>query len=123
MDEAFMRRLQFIVEFQLPDEKQRHKIWRRSFPEQAPTSSDLRLDFLAHHFELTGASIRNIVLMSAFLAAADSSQIERRHILQALRNENKKNRQNPYRSGGRHLPSRENLKNLSSIGCQLSGLT
>jgi len=90
MDDAFMRRLQFIIEFQLPNEKQRYQIWQKVFPHQTPQEPDLGLQFLAHHFELTGANIRNIALMSAFLAAATEEKIKKQHIIQALRREYQK---------------------------------
>jgi SpoVK/Ycf46/Vps4 family AAA+-type ATPase len=90
MDDAFMRRLQFIIEFQLPNEKQRHQIWQKVFPHQTPQEPDLGLQFLAHHFELTGANIRNIALMSAFLAAATQEKVGKQHIIQALRREYQK---------------------------------
>lgn len=90
MDDAFMRRLQFIIEFQLPNEKQRYQIWQKVFPHQTPQEPNLGLQFLAHHFELTGANIRNIALMSAFLAAATQEKIKKQHIIQALRREYQK---------------------------------
>jgi AAA+ superfamily predicted ATPase len=90
MDEAFMRRLQFIIEFQLPDDKQRYQIWQKAFPDNTPKNSDLGFEFLSHHFELTGANIRNIALMSAFLAADEGSSVQRVHIIQALRREYQK---------------------------------
>ncbi|MDB9315299.1 ATP-binding protein [Spirulina sp. CS-785/01] len=90
MDEAFMRRLQFIIEFQLPDDKQRYQIWQKSFPENTPKHSDLNFQFLADNFELTGANIRNIALMSAFLAASEGSFVQRVHIMQAVRREQQK---------------------------------
>ncbi|WP_225894457.1 ATP-binding protein [Atlanticothrix silvestris] len=38
MDEAFERRLRFIIEFPLPDTKNRYLIWQRIFPKNAPCS-------------------------------------------------------------------------------------
>ena len=32
MDEAFVRRLRFIIDFPFPDEKNREKIWKKVFP-------------------------------------------------------------------------------------------
>lgn len=90
MDEAFMRRLQFIIEFQLPDDKQRYQIWQKAFPQDTPKHPHLDFKFLADHFELTGANIRNIALMSAFLAATEGNSVQRVHIMQALRREYQK---------------------------------
>ncbi|BAY84787.1 ATPase central domain-containing protein [Calothrix parasitica NIES-267] len=90
MDEAFERRLRFIIEFQLPDAKNRHLIWQRTFPENAPCSPDLDLEFLAQNFEITGANIRNIALSAAFLAADDGGIIEMVHLVRAMRREYQK---------------------------------
>ncbi|HYN44619.1 MAG TPA: ATP-binding protein [Candidatus Limnocylindrales bacterium] len=39
IDEAFMRRMNFAIEFSLPDEEMREKIWRNIFPEKTPVST------------------------------------------------------------------------------------
>ncbi|BAY90274.1 MULTISPECIES: AAA family ATPase [unclassified Tolypothrix] len=90
MDDAFVRRLRFIIEFPFPNEKQRYEIWQKIFPKSTPCSSEIDLNFLAHNFELTGANIRNIALTAAFLAAEDSNQIEMPHLIQAVRREYQK---------------------------------
>ncbi|HEY9694208.1 MAG TPA: ATP-binding protein [Oculatellaceae cyanobacterium] len=90
MDTAFERRLRFIIEFVLPDAKNRHLIWQGIFPENAPCSPDLDLEFLAQNFEITGADIRNIVLTAAFLAANDGGVIEMVHLIRAVRREHQK---------------------------------
>jgi len=90
MDDAFVRRLQFIVEFVSPDEKERRRIWERIWPPELPRSEDLDLGLLARRFELAGGYIRNIALASAFLAAAEHSAVGLRHVLMATRREYQK---------------------------------
>ncbi|GAX37246.1 AAA family ATPase [Nodularia sp. NIES-3585] len=90
MDEAFERRLRFIIEFYPPDANNRHLIWQRIIPENAPCSPDLDLEFLANNFETTGANIRNIVLTAAFLAADDGGVIEMVHLIRSMRREYQK---------------------------------
>jgi len=87
MDEAFERRLRFIIEFQFPDAKNRQGIWQKIFPKYAPCSPNINLEFLAQNFEITGANIRNIALTAAFLAADDGGVIEMDHLMQAMRRE------------------------------------
>ncbi|SIT58631.1 putative ATPase, AAA family [Mesorhizobium prunaredense] len=84
MDDAFSRRLRHIVHFPLPDVRMRRQLWARAFPEQTPLASDLDLDALATRFELTGGSIRNVALASAYLAAAEDLPVCQRHALQAV---------------------------------------
>ena len=90
IDEAFVRRLRFIIEFPFPGEQERQQIWQQIWPDAIPLSSDLDLDFLARQFEVTGASIRNIALTAAFLAASDGGNITHHHLLGALRREYQK---------------------------------
>ena len=90
MDDAFVRRLRFIVDFPFPSEKQRYQIWQQIFPKSAPCSPEINVNFLARNFELTGANIRNIALTAAFLAADDRHQIEMVHLMQAMRREYQK---------------------------------
>jgi SpoVK/Ycf46/Vps4 family AAA+-type ATPase len=74
MDDAFTRRIRFIVDFQFPDEAHRQRIWRAHLPQEAPLAADIDYAYLAHELQLAGGSIRNIVLNSAFLAAGDSAE-------------------------------------------------
>jgi SpoVK/Ycf46/Vps4 family AAA+-type ATPase len=90
MDEAFVRRLRFIVDFPLPDERERLRIWERIWPAETPRAVDLDLGFMARRFELAGAYIRNIALAAAFLAAANGEPIAQRHLLHATRREYQK---------------------------------
>lgn len=90
MDNAFVRRLRFIIEFPLPDEGDRRRIWQQVWPQSAPLEAEVDLDFLAQRLELTGAEIRNIALASAFLAASEGQPIQMGHLLQAVRREYQK---------------------------------
>ena len=90
MDKAFERRLRFMIEFSLPDKKNRQLIWQKIFPKNAPFSPELDLAFLAQNFELTEANIRNIALTAAFFAADDGGIIEMVHLIRAMRREYQK---------------------------------
>lgn len=81
MDEAFIRRLHFTVDFPLPEEAERLEIWRRTFPPEAPTGDDLDLPFLARRLKISGGNIRNIILTAAFLAAEEQTAIYMRHLV------------------------------------------
>lgn len=87
MDEAFIRRLRFIVEFPFPDESGRSQIWRGHFPEESPVSDRLDYDDLARRYRISGGNIRNIVLNAAFLAAEDGGVIGMDHLLHGTRRE------------------------------------
>ena len=85
LDPAFQRRLRFVVQFPFPDQESREHIWRNAFPASAPAAGldPARLAQL----NVTGGVIRNISLLSAFLAADDGGSIEMRHVLEAARTE------------------------------------
>lgn len=86
-DEAFKRRMKFLIEFPFPGAQQRSEIWQKAFPADAPLGK-LDLDYLVENFELSGSNIKNIALHSAFLAAAAGEDtIEMKHIVAALKNE------------------------------------
>ncbi len=87
MDEAFTRRIKFIVDFPFPDVASRKLIWQTHFPREAPVSDDLDYDWLARQLQITGGSIKNIVLNAAFFAAADGGVIGMEHILRGARGE------------------------------------
>jgi hypothetical protein len=85
LDQAFMRRIRFIVQFPFPDAANRAAIWERIFPAKTPIGR-LDVDKLAR-LNVTGGSIRNIALNAAFLAAGDGGQVEMSHLLAAARSE------------------------------------
>ncbi|AFZ24169.1 AAA+ family ATPase [Cylindrospermum stagnale PCC 7417] len=85
LDQAFMRRIRFIVQFPFPDINQRAEIWQRIFPKATPTQG-LDANKLAK-LNVSGGNIRNIALNAAFLAADAGEPVEMKHILQAAKSE------------------------------------
>lgn len=73
IDEAFVRRLDAIVEFSLPDQVSRRVLWERCCSPEMPLADDVDFDFCAKAFELSGGSIRSIVVGAAY-AAADAGR-------------------------------------------------
>ena len=91
LDQAFMRRLRFIVNFPFPGLPERSIMWRKVFPSGVP-KAELDFDRLAR-FNLTGGSIHNIALNAAFLAAAQAdpdSKVTQTLIFDAIRSELRK---------------------------------
>lgn len=84
-DEAFKRRIQYMVEFPFPNQEDRRTIWEKAFPPEMP-KKEIDLDFLSG-FELSGSHIKNIVLKSAFAAAAKKEAVKMIFIMQALKQE------------------------------------
>jgi hypothetical protein len=96
LDPAFLRRLRFVVTFPYPGVAERQAIWQRAFPAKAQVG---QLDW-AHlaKLNLTGGNIATVALNAAFLATADGSAVEMRHVLAAARAEYVK-LDRPFREG------------------------
>ena len=87
IDEAFIRRISFIIRFSMPDINERKEIWQKAFPDTIPVEREIDFDFLASKFQLSGSNIKNIALHSAFLAASNNEGISMKHIIDAIRTE------------------------------------
>jgi hypothetical protein len=87
IDDAFVRRLDFVIDFPFPEAEDRRRIWRLVLPASAPVADDVDLDFLANQFKLSGGAIRNCSLAAAFRAADEDTQIEMRHLVRAVAQE------------------------------------
>jgi AAA+ superfamily predicted ATPase len=87
IDEAFVRRLQIVIEFPFPNPAERRRIWDVVWPREAPRDSKIDFDGLAQRYEITGGSVRNIALAAAFLAAEDGRVVTMDHLLCATQRE------------------------------------
>jgi SpoVK/Ycf46/Vps4 family AAA+-type ATPase len=85
LDQAFLRRIRFAVEFPFPEASQRAQIWRRICPGATPTEG-LRIDRLAQ-LNAAGGHIRNIAMGAAFLAADADEPVRMSHLLSAAHSE------------------------------------
>jgi hypothetical protein len=90
MDDAFLRRLDVLVEFPFPEAADRRRLWRGLVPPEAPVDGGVDLDVLADRFRLTGGSIRNCSVTAAFLAADEGSTITMQHLQRAIAQELRK---------------------------------
>ena len=90
MDEAFTRRLHFVVEFPFPEVADRERIWQVNFPKETPLTPDIDFELLAERFRIPGGNIRNIILSAAFLAAEDEESVGMAQLLHASQREYQK---------------------------------
>ena len=91
-DEAFKRRLKFVVDFPFPDEAQRLTLWQKVFPKQTPLGMDVDFEYLSQRFSLSGSNIKNVAVSAAFLAAAEkeATPVCMVHLLTAVQREYEK---------------------------------
>lgn len=90
MDEAFVRRLAFIVQFPFPNAESRLLIWKGIWPPEISLGDDVSLEQLASQFKLSGGNIKNIAVAAAFHAASEGGRVSMAHLLRATRREYQK---------------------------------
>jgi len=73
-DPAFMRRIQYHIKFDLPDEMLRNKLWRRYIPPEMPTDADIS-ELADKYSGISGSDISNAVLKAALKAAKDNAAL------------------------------------------------
>lgn len=87
IDEAFVRRLDAVVEFPLPDAALRRSLWERSFTPAVPRADDLDLDFLASSFPLSGGNIHSVCVSAAYVAAESGQPVTMADVVRCLARE------------------------------------
>ena len=90
MDDAFLRRIHFSIEFPFPDSRSRKAIWEGIFPRKLPIENDIDFDFLSSNFKLSGSNIKNSAILAAFYAAEDNKKVSMDYIIQAVKREYQK---------------------------------
>jgi AAA+ superfamily predicted ATPase len=94
IDDAFMRRIQIIVDFPFPEAGARFEIIRGLIPSGVAAPPDVDLDAMAQRFKLPGGSWKNIVVDAAYRAAASANghrpTLTTRHLVLATAREYQK---------------------------------
>lgn len=96
IDSAFIRRLEFVVDFDEPSFEERTEIWRCHLPASAPLAPDVEITELASLYPIVGGLIRNASVAAGFTASAADSVITRTDLVRAIRRE--------YEKSGRAFP-------------------
>jgi len=82
IDDAFLRRIRFVVHFKKPDIESRSIIWKKAF---TPETKLAQLDYaVLSHINFPGGNIQNIALNAAFRGANNGSVIQMYHIYDAI---------------------------------------
>ncbi|GHV29122.1 ATPase AAA [Clostridia bacterium] len=89
-DDAFRRRIKFVVNFPAPSIEMRKLLWEKVFPQKAPLCSDFDALTLAEKFDLNGSSIKSIAVLAAYSAAGKNEKITMNLIFDAIRYEYQK---------------------------------
>ena len=97
IDKAFFRRISYVFHFPKPNKKDRKKIWENIFGANVPLDKNIDFDFISN-FELSGGSIKNIVISACLKAAQTKSKVDMSHILKSVKYELKKQGYTPLKS-------------------------
>jgi SpoVK/Ycf46/Vps4 family AAA+-type ATPase len=88
IDDAFIRRFNAIIRFNLPSENDRALIWKKSFPKHIGFSNDMDIPALVKKYELSGGNIINIIQYSCLKALAkNKSEICLGDVLNGIKKE------------------------------------
>ena len=88
IDEAFTRRFQSIVTFELPGVKERMLIWKKNLPQKLQIANEIEWDEIAKKYELTGSNILNIIQFCALKVLNEKTDtLTPKILLQGIRRE------------------------------------
>jgi SpoVK/Ycf46/Vps4 family AAA+-type ATPase len=86
IDEAFFRRFQLVIDFELPDFYQRLKVWENALHGEFEYESSIDLRELAEQQELSAAAIVNVLHFCLLKSLArNEKKIRQKDIIQGLR--------------------------------------
>ena len=94
IDEAFTRRFQSIIAFEMPSAKERTKIWETNLPKKLKIDPKINWDAIGLKYELTGSNILNIIqYCSLKVLSQNSEMLTEELLLQGIKREfSKENR-------------------------------
>jgi len=87
LDDAFKRRVRFSIQFEVPDEEVRAKLWKSMFPPKVPLDPNIEWLTVARNFVMSGGYIKKAVLRAALIAASANRAVTTLDVLEAARQE------------------------------------
>ncbi len=75
IDDAFLRRFHSIVYFPMPNAQERLKLWKYSMPSSISSGPDVSLQAIAETYEISGASIINVIQYASLKALSRDQKL------------------------------------------------
>ena len=75
MDEAFVRRFQSIIHFEMPSADERFQIWKNAFSGKCTLDTEIDLWEIAESYELSGGSIINVLRSCSLTAISQNRNV------------------------------------------------
>ncbi|MBD3406265.1 MAG: AAA family ATPase, partial [Candidatus Lokiarchaeota archaeon] len=70
IDVAFSRRFDLKLKLDIPEMRERRKIWQKLIPHELPLSDDVDLDYLVKSYRFTGGQIKLVITNAAIAASS-----------------------------------------------------
>ncbi|WP_046755883.1 ATP-binding protein [Kordia jejudonensis] len=91
MDEAFSRRFQSIIGFNMPSVDERVRLWEKAFSDTCTLSPEIDIYQIAENYELAGGAIINVLRYCALAAIQrNDTVVQKQELLHGIRREFKK---------------------------------
>ena len=90
LDEAFTRRIHFIIDFPFPDEETRLRLWQLLLPETIEKDHDIDLSPFAALYKIAGGNIRNAIVWAIYDAARNKRPLSREDLMHGVEREYQK---------------------------------
>jgi AAA+ superfamily predicted ATPase len=91
MDDAFTRRFQAIIHFNMPSVEERYQLWQNAFSANCTLSPDIDLYQIAEDYELAGGAIINVLRYCALAAIRrNDTVVTKNELLTGIKREFKK---------------------------------
>jgi len=91
MDEAFSRRFQSVIHFDMPGAAERYQLWKNAFSGTCTLHPDIDLHQIAEAYELAGGAIINVLRNCALsVVRRNDTVVNKQELMHALRRELKK---------------------------------
>ena len=88
IDETFFRRINFIIEFPMPDADLRQRIWESSISPKAKWAKQVDLKSISEKYELSGGAIVNIIQYASLQSISkNSTTISKSDIIEGIKQE------------------------------------
>lgn len=75
IDDAFTRRFQSIIAFEMPGQRERAIIWKTNLPEKLQISKEIDWEEISKKYEFTGSNILNIIQFCCLKVLSGKSEI------------------------------------------------
>ncbi|MCF6350618.1 MAG: ATP-binding protein [Flavobacteriaceae bacterium] len=88
IDTAFSRRFQSMIEFEMPKQAERLRLWKNNLPKNIPLEKSIFLEELSRKYTITGSNIVNVVQYACLETLANNDkEIKEAYILKGIKKE------------------------------------